>query len=277
MKITIFGQAFIALCLAVAAWPVTADPNPNRPPPMHSNTPMPPALFTRLLQAQDDERDAKLALQAKNYASAEAGFRNVIADFPSGMAYYGLAETLAAQGKTAEALQAYWQLFHPDAHQSWGGSYFPQAELEYAVLLNRTGHWAEAVAMYEKALPDVSDQGMKRINVHFDPATPQPAEMEAAAHIGIGLEAIWAGGDFDASKSERAFQEYGKALKLMPEWTVANYYYGYGWQRLDPKDQAKLAANPGQREAVKATLEKAAKLGTGDVQKAAVTELQNLR
>lgn len=131
--------------------------------------------------------------------------------------------------------------------------------------------------MYEKALPEVSDQGMSRINVHFNPAVPQPTELQAAAHVGIGLEAFGGQSIFDASPHERAFQEFTKAMQIKPKWPVANYYYGYGWQGLDLKTRARLAARPGQRAAVRAALEKASQAGTGEVQRLAAEELRLLR
>lgn len=236
-----------------------------------------PQQAAQLQQSEQDYRDGLEAMQAKNYAAAETHFQDALTNSLDGKSYFGMAEALAAQGRSKEALQAYWQLFHPGPRASWGGSYFPQAELEYAVLLSQNGRWAEAVAMYEKALPDVSAHGMSKINVHFDPAVPQPTELQAAAHVGIGLEAFWAGIGFDASGSERAFQEFTKAMQLKPNWPAANYYYGYGWQNLSLSERAKLAAKPGQREAVKAALEKAAKLGTPDVATEAKAQLQQLR
>ncbi|MDQ2688146.1 MAG: hypothetical protein M3Y28_09800 [Armatimonadota bacterium] len=232
------------------------------------------ASIARIQQEQIDEQDAKAAWQAKNYALAEDGYRNLTQTFPTNIAYHGLAKSLAAQGKTAEAIQAYYGLFHPGPNMSWGGSYIPQAQLEDAVLLSQSGRWPEAVALYEKALPNVSDRGMSKINVHFDPAVPQPTELQAAAEIGIGLETMWAGSGLDDEKGEPTFQAFAKALKLAPNWPVANYYYGYGWQNLKPKDRVRLA---GQREAVKAALQKATKSGTCDVSAGAMVELQSLR
>ena len=71
--------------------------------------------------------------------------------------------------------------------------------------------------------------------------------------------------------------QFSQALRLAPDASMANYYYGYGWQNLSPAERAKLAAKPGQREAVKAALEKAAKLGTPDVSAAATVELKQFR
>ncbi len=268
MKPAYSGSAVLALCaVAFVARPAVAEP-PVRSPSMTSESRnsrhhMSPAAIAREIQAGQDYKDGSNALRAKDYASAVASFQAALSNRPDGPPYLGLAEALVGQGKTAEALQAYWSVFHPDAHNSWGGSYYPRAQLEYALLLNQTGQWAEAVAMYEKALPNVSDRGMATINAHFDPAVPQPVALEAAARIGLGLEADWAGGEPGDFGADRAFQEYAKALQLQPNWAVANYYYGYGWQKLSPAETAKF----GNAALVKAALQKAAALGTGDVKK----------
>ena len=163
-------------------------------------------------------------MRAKSYASAEDSFEASLANVPDGLVYLGLAEALTAQGKAKEALQAYWDLFHPGLHQSWGGSYFSQAEMEYAVLLSENGRWSEAVDRYQKALAEAATtyRNPPEINAYFDLANPEPKKLQAAAHIGTGLGVKYGGGDFDASVSERAFQEYAKAL-------------GYGFVCVVPK------------------------------------------
>ncbi len=70
--------------------------------------------------------------------------------------------------------------------------------------------------------------------------------------------------------------QFGAALSITPNSPLANYYYGHGWQKLSPTERAELAAKPGQREAVKAALEKAARLRAPDVS-AAKAELKSLR
>jgi len=72
---------------------------------------------------------------------------------------------------------------------------------------------------------------------------------------------------------DRAFSEYTKALQLEPNWDVANYYYGYGWQWLASKCRARL----GSVQQAKAALQKAILLGKADVKKAARKALKDLK
>ena len=207
------------------------------------------------VRAAAEIKAGQAALKASDFAKAEAEFRASISDSPDGPAYLGLADTLTAQGRVIEAIQTYRMLFHPGNHLSFGGSYFMQAQMKYALLLNRAGQWEEAVAVFEAALPSVPDRGMTNIGVHFDPDVPQPAGLAAAAHIALGLDANWhcnALGGFD---HELAFQEYTKALQIAPDWATANYYHGYGWQRLDPKSRARI----GSVRQAKSALQKALK------------------
>ena len=94
-------------------------------------------------------KDGAAAIRAGDFIAAEYSFRSSLADAPDGPAYLGLAETLTAQGRIAEALQTYHTLFNPGPNISWGGTYFTKADLEYALLLNQTGQWTNAVAHYK--------------------------------------------------------------------------------------------------------------------------------
>ena len=244
---------------------------------MHISTPSPMALQMRLWQAQQDENSGDDALRAKNYKEAEADFRNAIDGFPSGPAYCGLAECLLAQGHRDEAMQTYRLVIVRDEHHVNGANPTTRGLLEYAILLSQSGKWAEAVSAYQSALPNLRSDNPSLFIVAFDPDVPQPKVLEISAHIALGQDANYSCNTLGDMENDRAFEEYGKALALMPDSPATNYFYGLGWQNLDPKDRAKLAAKPGQREAVKAALEKAAKLGTEEVQVQAKKELARLR
>ena len=274
MKFTAVGSALLTLC-AVGSIASPAS-NPQTKTPKQTGLTQfcvrVDPFAAQHQQAAVDYKDGMKALQAKDYVSAETSFRLSLSNLLNGATYLGLAEALVGQGRTADARQAYRLLFHPDAHNSWGGSYYPKAQLEYALLLNENGQWAEAVDMYEKALPNVAGRGMATINAHFDPSVPQPTELEAAAHLSLGFEANWNGGDFGPAHDQRAFEEYTKALQLEPDWDVANYCYGAGWQRLSPADRAKF----GTVQQAKAHLQKAEKTGNASVKAAAQKALKNL-
>ena len=235
-----------------------------------------PLLAAECQQAQADYEDGVAALQAKDYVTAEGDFRSSLTDAPFGQshlgpggeAYFGLAEALTGQGRIAEALQTYATLFNPDPHESFGGSYFTRVGLRYALLLNQTGQWAEALKRYQDALPNVPTGGgdnLPMINVAFAPNVPQPTALAAAVNMALGVSDSFTPGAVTEFEDVRAFQEYSQALQLEPNWSLTNFYYGFGWQRLGPADKAKL----GSVQQAKAALLKAVRTGKGDVKKAA--------
>ena len=247
-------------------------------------------------------QDGEAALHAGDFQAAEDNFRTLIVDDSSSpYDYFELAEALAGEGKTAEAIQQYRHGIAVYGIKQ-GGTVIPMVSLadgaalpkytvssdsicnlpeeakawmQYALLLSQTGQQTEAVMIYRKALPMLLNPNGEDVRLLPDPATLSPSAFQSSVHIALGLYIIlWTQ---PVSNHTLAIQEFDAALRLAPDSPLANYYYGYGWQKLYPKDRAKLAAKPGQREAVKAALEKAAALGTGDVQTQAKAELQNLR
>ena len=272
MKQKFNGTLFLLLYLTTAfalsgnAGPIISDPNLISS--SHNSRRATPEVIARNQQCQSDLQEGNANLQAKNYALAEADFRDALALEHSGPAYLGLAEALVGQGKTAEARQAYFMLFHPGLRESWGGSYMPKAHLEYALLLNQSGEWAEAVAHYNASLADLP-HGVLPPLTFLNPAMPQPGALAAAAHVGLGLYDNF---EYEPDSSAKAFQEYNAALQLAPSSGLANYYYGYGWQRLDLKSPARAAAAP----QAKAALAKAAASDDSAVKKAAQEMLQKM-
>lgn len=281
MKHIAYRQVLLAFCLTAIAWPAgaapsSAAPNSNDLPPTHFITPSPMALKVRIWQAQQDEKSGQIALRAKDYKEAEADFRNAIDSDTLGSAYCGLAEALLGQGRKDEAMQTYRLVTVRDENHVNGTNPTTRGLLEYAILLSQSGKWAEAVSTYQSALPNLRSDNPSQFIVTFDPDVPQPKVLEISAHIALGQDANYTCNNLGDMENDRAFEEYGKALALMPDSPATNFFYGLGWQNLDPKDRVKMAAKPGQREAVKAALEKAAKLGTGEVQTLAKKELQRL-
>ena len=230
--------------------------------------PLPPEHEARRQRSYAEYISAKMNLQAKNYTQAEEGFRSSIADFPDDRASLGLAETLVAEGKVTEALQTYYLYFHPPVGEFQSDSYAPKANLEYAMLLNQQGQWAEAIDHYNAALPDLVKWDYKA-NLHFDAATPQPAALAAASHIGLGLYDNF---EYEPDSNTKALQEYNAALQLAPDWDAANYYYGYGWQKLSPIARAKF----GTMQQAKPHLQKAENVGDASIKAAAAKVLKAL-
>lgn len=264
---------FLVLWLAASgARPGFAKPNEGLNL-SHVIAPVSPEHMAKIEEAQADYRDGEAALRAKDFVNAEANFRASLALFP-GEAYLGLAEALTAQGRTAEAIQTYRLMFKPNPACGFGGSYITRTYLNYALLLDQTGQWAEAVAAYQYALPTLPGGVLPKINARFDPDAPQPVALAAAVHVALGLDASFVpedGEEYEQSQG-RAFQEYAKALQLAPNWDSANYYYGYGWQRLDHKSRARI----GSVQQARAALQKAILMGRADVKEAARKTLRDL-
>ena len=245
-----------------------ANPNPRTP-----------EMQAQLDRIQSLNHAAAVALHAGDYATAEADARASIAvGQDSGVAEEVLAQSLEFQGKDQEALQEYQK-------PVLCGSVINAARngLPYALLLLKAGQWSQALAVYQKTLPLVSEQGIAIIwprwdgtsrtvplvseqggtlmpqlsSVTFSPDDPQPVALEAAIHVARGL--TYNGGCDWAynSQDDKALVEYQKALQLAPDWDIANFYHGYGLKYLGRKAEAKAA------------FAKAAQLGGDDV-KAAV-------
>jgi len=236
------------------------------------------------------------ALHNKNFVTAEADYRQLVQVTTVGpqMAsetmlgpspYYGLGEALAGQGKTAEAIAAYklgiyYPLnFSPEAvavsqaienKPNLRGCSFPTdavAWMKYALLLSQTGQSAEAFSVYTQALHHATDTAHPEIKLSFHDAPPTPTELQAAAHIALGLLVNDTGND-----REQAMTEFDQALRLAPDAAVTNYYYGYGWQRLDPKSPTRAAT----ALQAKAALTKATASEDDNVRKAAEEAMKRM-
>ena len=298
MKRFVLGSASLLFCATMFLARASGDQ--EIPPVMHFNSPTPPAALARIQQAEADDRHGETAMQAGDFATAAADFKQAISDDlnPSGYLYYDLAMALTAQGHITEAIQTYRTLFYElpvkncigcdnpaivEAYQkefsrklhadptrySRFGSDAPDAWMRYALLLDQTGQWKEAVYFYESALPDVPGGELPRIDAHFDPAVPQPVALAAAVHVALGIKHAFRG---ELDGDDKAMQEYQKALQLAPNWGIANYYYGYGWRSLSPKSKAKLL----NEQQARAAFAKAVKYGKGDLKKAAEKALKDL-
>ena len=196
------------------------------------------------------------ALKADRYADAEGLARQSLGLDPSdSFSEEQLAQALIGQGRSMEALRAYRLLVNPKGDWSVGLFSAPRVTLPYALLALQYGQWAEAVTAYEKAIPSLlgKESAEPQINVHFDPHTPQPAALEAAIHIALGLNDNWECDILREYHNNQALAEYRRALQLEPEWDLANFYYGYGLNRLGRRAEAKTA------------FAKAAQLGGDDV------------
>jgi len=278
MKTLLLVTALLGLCaIATASSPGNTPQTPKPHSRTQFNLELSPEASAKLQQTEAASRafykDGETALRAEDFMSAEEDFRRSISTDPTepnGLVYLGLGEALAGQGQTAEAIKTYETIFDPGAHVGFGGSYFTRARLEYALLLDQTGRWAEAVAAFEMAFPDVPAGDLPKIDVRFAPDVSQPDALAAAAHVCLGLDEDSECDLFGEFDHVTAFREYTKAMELRPNWDVANYYYGYGWKQLTPAERESV----GSFEQAKAALQKAARIGKGDVKKAAQKALR---
>ncbi len=253
----------------------------------HDYTPQQKAREAAALDRVNDLTHAGTeALHNKNFIAAEADYRELVqVDALSPNSYYGLGEALAGQGKTAEATAAYRTAvyyplnFTPEAvaisqaienKPNLRGCSFPVdavAWMKYALLLSQTRQNAEAFSVYSQAMRQVNDPDRSGITL-FSAGGPQsPSEFQSAVHIALGL---LIGGML--TDHEQAMSEFDQALRLAPDAAVTNYYYGYGWQRLDPKSSTRAAT----ALQAKAALAKAEASGNDSIKKAAAEALKRV-
>ncbi len=227
------------------------------------------------------------ALHLKNFAVAEASYRELVqmgtlGPFP----YYGLGEALTGEGKTAEALAAYktavyWPLNRDPQAIALGQAMGITSNLRgccglsdaigwmrCTLLLSQTGQNEEAFSVYSQAIRFASDTTRSGISLLPTAGPSSPAEFQAAAHVALGLMS----GDLPGDH-ERAMTEFAQALQLAPDSAAANFYYGYGWQRLDLQSKTRLA----DALQAKAALQKAALTDDETVKKAASEALRGWR
>ena len=222
-----------------------------------------PALAAAMAEEGPLAHAAAADLHLGNYVQAEAEAREALALVPDGVPAEVLAASLDAQGKDKEALQAYQTVVEHYDKQ-------PRNLLPYAQLLLKSGQWAQAVAVYNQALPSLGHEELEQITSHFSPDVPQPEALATAIHLERGqlynAASDWAGEPQD----REAMAEYQKALQLAPNNALTNYYYGVGWQKLSPAERVKF----GTAQQAKAALQKAVKIGNANVKKAAQKALQ---
>ena len=226
------------------------------------------------------DRAGEEALHNRNFAAAEVDYREMIQiDSLIPNPYYGLGEALAGQGKTAEALAVYkrvvyWPLnIDPQVLAVMQARNTPSlrdccgetdaiAWMKYALLLSQTGQNEEAFSVYTQALRYVQDMNRSGITLFSSTGSPSPTAFQAAVHIALGL----------LTDYEPAMSEFAQARALAPDAAVTNYYYGYGWQRLELSSPTRAA----DALQTKTALTKAAALGDDTIKKAATEALKRM-
>ena len=242
-------------------------PAQHLPQPLTANyKPPTPEEQAKAEQAAELAAAAVLALHAGRYAEAVAQARQALSVEPGdSVPEEVLAAALDAQGKEQEAYQEYHKMVVDEKAQ------YTRVLLPYALLLLKSGQWGQAVTVYNQAIAQFSEKDLLRANSHFSPDVPEPAALAVAIHIAKGVT-YNAGNDWAGESHKEMMAEFSKALQLAPDADLANYYYGFGWRNLDPKERTKI----GSVQQAKAALQKAVLLGKGDVKKAAQKVLKDL-
>ena len=260
--------AFTALAACLSIAPATMGQAPETQHQAHQGSAIyvapTPEQQERAEQAAKLRWTAALSLHAGRYAEAEAEARDSLSLADDGAVQEILAAALTAEGKDQEALRACQTVVEHYDRQ-------PRNLLPYALLLLNSGHRAQAVTVYNQAISQFSEKDLLRANSHFTPDIPEPAALAVAIHIARGVT-YNAGDDWAGEGQHKEMMaEFSKALKLAPDSDLANYYYGFGWRNLEPKERAQM----GSMQQAKAALQKAILLGKGDVKKAAQKALND--
>lgn len=246
------------------------------------------AIRSRLDEMQRSGADA---LRSGDFIGAEATFRILVEeDSLTPESHYGLGDALAGQGRAADAIASYRVAIYMPLNADKSLSDIPLMEpsrgrlrgcqnqttavcwMKCALLLSQTGQGAEAIAIYNQALPRVPDWNQPGMSLALTSDTPAPETFQAAAHIALGLCATFSG-DPIGGAHEKAMSEFDAARRLQPSLPLTNYYYGYGWEHLDLKSAARQA----YAAQAKAAFQQAAALGEGTVKKEAEQALVSFK
>ena len=224
------------LCLSLSAQHMDAKGYSR-----HSLSPEIQASIQRAKLLLDEGRQAR---RTGDLQTAETKFKECIQEDTSleAFAQEELAQIYEGEGRINEAIQAYHNLLHRPNGQSpgtWGRDGFTL--IHYAIVLNKSGRWPEAVQAYEEALKSPSlpdndefrDENEPRLDVHFDPSIPQPKEMSAMLHVVLGRRL---GNNYSA-----ALPYFEAALATDPNLAIAQFYKGYALNREGRFAEAKKA------------------------------------
>ena len=230
--------------------------------------PIPAEARERGRQSYQLSLTAAADLHAGHYALAETEVRKAIFIDPfSGVGQEVLAAVLDAQGKDREALQAYQTVVEHFDSQA-------RNLIPYALLLLKSGQWAQAVTAYNRAaIPYIGQGELEVASSYFSADVREPTALAVAIHIERGQLYSEGCGWVNTPQNSEAVAEYAKALQLAPNSALTNYYYGLAWQKLTPAERVKFGSATQARTA----LQKAVKLGRGRLKRAAQEALLTAR
>ena len=212
----------------------------------------------------DLDKKAISDMKAHNFAEAETDARIALGvGGDDGTADYIFAEALELQGKNSEAVVQFKKLADK-------GEFRQRLLLPYSGLLLKEGRVAEAVAVYNKAEPpltqDETEQFMSglgssdyllRGSFKFTLDRFDTVSLATAIHIGVGvwMDEVGAAVPGIGLQTDLAMDQYAQAHQLMPNSDVAQYYCGFGLEKVGRLPEAKEAYTEAVRmggDAVKA-------------------------
>jgi tetratricopeptide (TPR) repeat protein len=175
------------------------------------------AKVSRLIAA------GEAALDNGQFVAAETDARQLIALHWDAVGVGQLASALAAQGEDGVAIDEFKTLENE-------GSSAPSELLPYAILLLKQGQFAEALTVYNKAVPRVGNAQLLLFKGHellaedadFSADNPQPKQLETDIHIAMGLSQIDDYGISGEYSRDKAVAEFRAALKLEPDSPLAH-------------------------------------------------------
>ena len=169
-------------------------------------------------------------------------------------AVYGLGRCAQAAGDIAGALGYYHQRIYTSDPSRYGtvpGDGYQENDvkrlMEYVLLLSQAGHIQEAVSVYNRAAnlldydPADGHQREKVLLPQFGVGLRREAytaqELEAMAHLAVGMELFGASGYFD----KKPLEQFQKAVDLAPNSAAAHFYLGkYLFGKSDSGAKAEL-------------------------------------
>ncbi len=241
---------------------------------------------------QQREMEIALALESlkkRNVKEGLAAFERAKEISSIHIPYDQLGDALEANGETEKAIWMYRQWVYRDRGRDWvedgksltemvkqatGNNWTssrgiaPDVLMRYALLLSKTGRYAEACQVYEWGLiPFQSgiqeEQEERDFALNMTAETFNKPRFEAMALTLYGRSNIGTVIDgFLCGQDEEAILAYQKALRLRPNYAITHYYLGLSLERTGKKAEAKAA------------YQKAVELGTGELVRRAKSELR---
>lgn len=185
------------------------------------NTRLKPERALQIKRTQELVQQAQEARNRGDLSSAESLYKKAIQVDPKrAFAWWGLAEVLDAEGKAAEAQEAYKTLVEP--HSDWGSSLESDSTvlIRFAELSALTHRQSDLEFACQKILEKGAPALSKSLPVVMNDAT-SAASLTAKAHVIAGIQ-FYKRGEYD-----EALSQYERAIESDPSDAIAHFYLGH--------------------------------------------------